>query len=168
MRSTGDSSSTWTFMEAVGLKSAGPSLSMRLLRGSRDVGNPCAVRELYRHPAFRLPFLRRYSAMTLAPFWILYRHGPDEVNPVTRRHEAEHLAQARRVGLLTFYGTYLWDWIRGLVRTRDLDAAYRQIRWEVEAYAAQDKASWPSECPDLPREGSSIAPSSRRHRRMNE
>ena len=132
------------------------------------MGNPCAVRELYRHPAFRLPFLRRYSAMTLAPFWILYRHGADEVNPVTRRHEAEHLAQARRVGLLTFYGTYLWDWIRGLVRTRDLDAAYRQIRWEVEAYAAQDKASWPSECPDLPREGSSIAPSSRRHRRMNE
>jgi hypothetical protein len=115
------------------------------------------VRELYRHPAFRLPFLRRFSAMTLAPFWILYRHGPDEVDPVTRRHEAEHLAQARRVGLLSFYGTYLWDWIRGLVRTRDLDAAYRQIRWEVEAYAAQDRASWPSECPDLPREGSSSA-----------
>ena len=111
------------------------------------------MREIYRHPAFRLPFLRRFSAMTLAPFWILYRQAPEDVNPVTRRHEAEHLAQARRVGLLTFYGTYLWDWVRGLVRTRDLDAAYRQIRWEVEAYAVQDDASWPAECSDLPAVG---------------
>ena len=117
--------------------------------------NLCAVRELYRHPAFRLPFLRRFSAMTLAPFWILYREGPESVNPVTRRHEAEHLAQARRVGLLTFYGTYLWDWIRGLARTRDLDAAYRQIRWEVDAYAAQHDLTWPNECPDL-RPGAAI------------
>jgi len=50
------------------------------------VENLCAVRELYRHPAFRLPFLRRFSAMTVAPFWILYREGPEDVNPVTRRH----------------------------------------------------------------------------------
>ncbi len=110
------------------------------------------VREIYRHPAFRLPFLRRFSAITLAPFWILYREGPAEVDPVTRRHEAEHLAQGRRVGLVTFYGTYLLDWMHGLARTRSLDAAYRQIRWEVEAYAAQHDASWPSECPDLPAE----------------
>ena len=107
------------------------------------------MRELYSHPAFRLPYLRRFSAMTLAPFWILYREEPAEVDPVTRRHEAEHVAQGRRVGLVTFYGTYLLDWIRGLVRTRNLDAAYRQIRWEVEAYAAQHEASWPPECPDL-------------------
>ena len=71
------------------------------------------------------------------------------MNPLTRRHEAEHLAQARRVGLTTFYATYLWDWCRGLVRTRSLDAAYRQIRWEVEAYAAQGDPRWPSECGDL-------------------
>ena len=126
------------------------------------------MREIYRHPAFRLPFLRRFSAMTLAPFWILYRQGPDEVNPVIRRHEAEHLAQARRVGLLTFYGTYLWDWIRGLVRTRDLDAAYRQIRWEMEAYAAQDDVSWPPECPDLPSQGNASESSPRQVRRMSE
>ena len=142
-------------MEAKGLKSPGPPLSIRLRPGGRDVENLCAVRELYRHPAFRLPFLRRFSAMTVAPFWILYREGPEDVNPVTRRHEAMHLAQARRVGLLTFYGTYLWDWIRGLARTRDLDAAYRQIRWEVDAYAMQHDLTWPTECPDL-RPGAAI------------
>jgi hypothetical protein len=108
------------------------------------------VRELYRHPAFRLPVLRRFSAITLAPFWILYREGLAEVDPLTRRHEAEHLAQARWVGLSTFYATYLWDWLRGLVRTRSLDAAYRQIRWEVEAYAAQRDPRGPRECADLP------------------
>jgi hypothetical protein len=37
------------------------------------------------------------------------------------------------------------------MRTRSLEAAYRQIRWEVEAYAAQDRPGWPAECPDLPR-----------------
>ncbi len=108
------------------------------------------MRELYRHPAFRLPFLRRFSAVTLAPFWILYRDDPENVDVLTRRHEAEHLAQARRVGPTTFYATYLWDWMRGLVRTRSLDAAYHQIRWEVEAYVAQDDPCWPRECADLP------------------
>jgi hypothetical protein len=120
------------------------------------VADRALVREIYRHPAFRLPFLRRFSAMTLAPFWILYRQGPEEVTAVLRRHEAEHLAQARRAGLLTFYGTYLWDWIRGLVRTRDLDAAYRQIRWEVDAYAAQHDPVWPTECADLHRTPSRV------------
>ena len=113
------------------------------------VAQPAGVREIYGHPAFRLPFLRRFSAVTLAPFWILYRDAEQAVNPLTRRHEAEHLAQARRVGLTTFYATYLLDWCRGLVRTRSLDAAYRQIRWEVEAYAAQGDPRWPSECGDL-------------------
>ena len=115
------------------------------------VSQKASVRELYAHPALRLPFLRRFSAMTLAPFCILYREPAEGVDPTTRRHEAEHLAQARRVGLGRFYATYLWDWVRGLVRTRSLDAAYRQIRWEVEAYAAQEDPCWPSECPDLRR-----------------
>lgn len=111
------------------------------------------VRELHRHPAFRLPFLRCYSALTLAPFFILYRDAAEDVDPLTRRHEAEHLAQARRVGLATFYATYLWDWLRGLARTRSLDAAYRQIRWEVLAHAAQHDPHWPAECADLAPDG---------------
>jgi len=132
------------------------------------MADPGAVREIYGHPAFRLPFLRRFSAMTLAPFWILYREAQDEVDRRTRRHEAEHLAQARRVGLITFYRTYLWDWIRGLVRTRSLDAAYRQIRWEVEAYATQRDVSWPPECSDLPSAGSSSKSSPRQVRPMRD
>jgi hypothetical protein len=108
------------------------------------------MREIYGHRAFRLPFLRRFSAITLAPFWILYREPADAVSPLTRRHEAEHLAQARRTGLPRFYATYVWDWARGLLRTRSLDAAYRGIRWEVEAYAAQHDPQWPQECADLP------------------
>ena len=107
------------------------------------------MREIYRHPAFKLPFLRRFTAMTLAPFAILYRDAPDQVDPRTRRHEAEHLAQARRVGLGRFYATYLLDWARGLLRTGSLEEAYRGIRWEVEAYAAQNDPRWPVECADL-------------------
>ena len=114
------------------------------------VAEKASVRELYAHPAFRLPFLRRFSAMTLAPFCILYRDAAEDVDPLTRRHEAEHLAQVRRTGVARFYATYLSDWHRGLVRTRSLHAAYREIRWEIEAYAAQDDPDWPRECADLP------------------
>jgi hypothetical protein len=141
---------------------------MRLRPAPRGVADLSVVRELYRHPAFRLPFLRRFSAMTLAPFWILYRDAPEQVDPLTRRHEAEHLAQARRVGLARFYATYLGDWVRGLVRTGSLDAAYRQIRWEVEAYAAQHEPSWPAECPDLRWEAASSDSVPRQARRMRE
>jgi hypothetical protein len=108
------------------------------------------MREIFQHPLFRLPYLRRFQGITLAPWWILYREPLERVDARTRRHEAEHLAQYRRSGFLPFYGTYLADWVRGLLRTRNLDAAYRQIRWEVLAYAAQDDPDWPAECADLP------------------
>jgi len=107
------------------------------------------MREIFRHPLFRLPYQRRFHAITLAPWAILYREAPEQVDVQTRRHEAEHLAQYRRAGFLHFYGTYLGDWIRGLFRTRSLEAAYRQIRWEVLAYHAQECTDWPTECGDL-------------------
>ena len=81
------------------------------------------------------------------------------VEQVLRRHEAEHVAQARRVGLVRFYATYLWDWLGGLVRTGSPDEAYRQIRWEVEAYAAQRDPGWPPECADLQRPPDAARPS---------
>lgn len=118
------------------------------------------MREVYRHRLFRLPFVSRFSALTLAPFWILYRDAEPAVDPLTRRHEAEHLAQARRVGLVHFYGTYLWDWGRGLLRTGSVELAYRQIRWEVAAYAAQHDPCWPAECADLRPQGPLRQPSS--------
>jgi hypothetical protein len=108
------------------------------------------MREIFRHPLFRLPYLRRFQGITLAPWAILYLGPPERVDVRTRRHEAEHLAQYRRAGFLHFYGTYLTDWVRGLLRTRSLDGAYRQIRWEVLAFAAQDCTDWPTECGDLP------------------
>jgi hypothetical protein len=107
------------------------------------------MRELFHHPLFQRPYLRRFQAMTLAPWWILYREPQERVDERTRRHEAEHLAQYRRSGFLHFYGTYLGDWARALLRTRSLEAAYREIRWEVVAYAAQDCQDWPTECGDL-------------------
>jgi hypothetical protein len=108
------------------------------------------MREVFGHWVFRLPFLRRFTAMTLAPWCIVYRDAREKVDGCTRRHEAEHLAQYRRVGFLRFYGTYLGDWLRGLWRTRSLEESYRAIRWEVMAYAVGEDAAWPPECCDLP------------------
>jgi len=38
------------------------------------------MREHFHHPLFRLPYLRRFQAMTLAPWWILYREPHERVD----------------------------------------------------------------------------------------
>ncbi len=59
-------------------------------------GKPAGVREIYGHPAFRLPFLRRFSAVTLAPFWILYREAAEQRS--TRAPDATRPSTWRRPG----------------------------------------------------------------------
>ena len=54
------------------------------------------------------------------------------------RHELAHVRQIARLGVLTFY----WRWLREYVanRRRGLTSyqAYRQISFEVEAFAAEE------------------------------
>ena len=48
-------------------------------------------------------------------------------------HEAVHTEQFRRTTSLGFWLLYLWQWLVGLVRTRNLYKAYREMGLEREA-----------------------------------
>lgn len=53
------------------------------------------------------------------------------------RHELAHVRQVRRHGLPGFLVRYVAEFLRHLWRTRSMDAAYRDISFEVEARAAE-------------------------------
>ena len=90
-------------------------------------------RFVYRSPLFRLPLLRRYSAICLGR-WIVCRQPEDEVSERLRAHELIHQRQMDRHGVVGFYSLYLFDYFRNLARYRNHDRAYRRIRFEIEAY----------------------------------
>ncbi|MBN4046807.1 DUF4157 domain-containing protein [bacterium AH-315-P07] len=54
-------------------------------------------------------------------------------------HELIHTQQFRKQGRLGFYGTYGFDYVKGLARSFNHDQAYRNIRQEKEAYEIGDR-----------------------------
>jgi len=82
----------------------------------------------------RIAKLLGYS-ITLFPF-ILYDGVPSDV---TRRHEFIHVEQIKRVGLVRFYVSYLFYYLRGRVKGLGHYDAYMAIPWEVEAYRRQNE-----------------------------
>ena len=82
---------------------------------------------------FRLPLLRNYSAITLLPFGVFFSGSQAEVDPRTLNHELVHVEQIERLGLLKFYVSYLWHYLKNLIKYRNHDLAYHNIPFEVEA-----------------------------------
>ena len=82
----------------------------------------------------RLVLMRGVAGLTLGRR-IYVAAGADVARSV--RHELVHVRQIARLGALTFY----WRWVREYFsnRRRGLtsDQAYRQISFEVEAFAAE-------------------------------
>lgn len=77
-----------------------------------------------------LSWVIRIWAITLFPF--VFCRG--EINEVTRRHETIHHKQYIETLVIGFLLIYLIDWIHGLIKYRNGAVAYRQIRFEQEAY----------------------------------
>ncbi len=63
------------------------------------------------------------------------------ITPRLLRHEMVHQEQIDREGLMKFYLVYLVDYARGLIKYRNHDQAYRQIRFEAEAFAREDEGT---------------------------
>lgn len=80
-----------------------------------------------------LPIGRKYYAINL--FGIVFAKG--EMSPQGRNHEYIHTLQQREMLFVGFYIWYLVEWLVGLCRYRDSHKAYRQIRFEKEAYCHQ-------------------------------
>ena len=100
-------------------------------------------RYLYRSLLFRLPLLRRYSAICLGR-WIVCKHTEAEIPEQLRRHEMVHQEQMDRHGVLNFYLLYLVDYARNLWRYRKHDLAYRNIAFEREAYEREKLPEMPA------------------------
>lgn len=80
-----------------------------------------------------MPVGRKYFAINL--FGIVFAKG--QLDAVSRNHEYIHTLQQREMLFIGFYIWYLVEWLIGFCRYRDSHKAYRQIRFEREAYAHQ-------------------------------
>jgi hypothetical protein len=70
-------------------------------------------------------------AITLFPFII----SSEEMSEEILNHETIHIHQQKELFVVFFYMLYVWDYMRGLIKFRDKELAYRNIRFEQEAYA---------------------------------
>ena len=81
----------------------------------------------------KLAKLFRVEAITLWPF--IFVADSKENCPVwLLEHEQVHIEQQIRWLIIPFYMVYLYDYFKGRLKGYDHDAAYRLIRFEVEAY----------------------------------
>jgi len=78
-------------------------------------------------------FVVDIAALTLYPFIISTEKMPEELF----RHESIHITQQKELFVVFFYMLYGWDYLKGLIKFRDKELAYRRIRFEQEAYAHQ-------------------------------
>jgi hypothetical protein len=82
-------------------------------------------------------FLRAISlvvdivAITLYPFII----SREEMSEDLLRHESIHIAQQKELFVVFFYLLYGWDYLKGFIKFKDKELAYRRIRFEQEAYS---------------------------------
>ena len=71
------------------------------------------------------------TAITLFPFIV----SRDEMSDDVLQHETIHLLQQKELFVVFFYMLYVWDYLKGMVKYKNKEKAYFQIRFEQEAYA---------------------------------
>ena len=77
------------------------------------------------------PVPRGADAITIGHVISVRRHAVSSAYLL--RHELVHVRQWRRYGAVGFGVRYLGDYLRHRLRGRDHKAAYRRIRFEIEA-----------------------------------
>jgi len=75
----------------------------------------------------------RAEAVTIFPF-IFVRSRQLQQDSVLLNHERIHLAQALELLVIPFYIWYVLEFLWHYLQYRNFDKAYRQIRFEREAY----------------------------------
>lgn len=82
-----------------------------------------------------IPF-KGYKAINL--FELIFVRKGCTFTPVDLNHEKIHSAQMRELLYIGFYLWYLFEWLFLLIKYQDTHKAYRNIRFEKEAYAHED------------------------------
>ena len=85
----------------------------------------------------------RFAAITFGEC-VTFASYEAYLDPNIRRHELIHVAQWRRVGVLVFSWNYLRDYTRGRLKGLKHFEAYREIRYEAEAYLCEHDKRFPS------------------------
>lgn len=80
----------------------------------------------------KLKLLNRTNIVGITLFPFIFVRG--NVSKRTLNHEKIHIQQQLELLVIPFYLIYLWDYLVGLVKYRDKDLAYENIRFEKEAY----------------------------------
>ena len=73
-------------------------------------------------------------AITLFPFIV----SSEDLDELTMNHELIHFEQQKELYLVGFYFLYVYDYLKGVVKYKDKEEAYRKIRFEQEAYSNED------------------------------
>ncbi len=69
--------------------------------------------------------------------WPFVLYADKEPDTVVQNHEAIHLAQIKRVGVMRFYASYLHEYALGRIAGKTHNDAYLDISFEQEAYNNQ-------------------------------
>lgn len=83
-----------------------------------------------------LPRLLRVNGITVYPFILLRYSKPIDKDVI--KHELIHAEQVENIGWFSFYFSYLFYFLAGLLRYKDKRRAYFQIPYEIEAYKLQE------------------------------
>jgi hypothetical protein len=77
-----------------------------------------------------LSWFIKIKAITIFPFIFIDGKG----NKKLVNHEKIHIEQYKELFIIGFLILYLYDWLKNLIVYRDLNLAYKNIRFEKEAY----------------------------------
>lgn len=76
--------------------------------------------------------LRGFKAINL--FGVLFVRKGASMTDVDINHESIHTAQIKELWYVFFYLWYVAEWVRNLLKYQDAHTAYREIKFEREAY----------------------------------
>lgn len=84
-----------------------------------------------------IPF-QGFIAMNLFGFLFVRKDLKDKVNERVINHESIHTAQMKEMLYIFFYIWYLIEWFINVFRFLEFHEAYRNIKFEKEAFTYQD------------------------------
>ena len=84
-----------------------------------------------------------FIAMNLFGCLFVRQDEKEKLSEITINHEAIHTAQIKEMWYIFFYIWYLFEWIyRVLFIYEDFHDAYRNLKFEKEAYDNQDNLDY--------------------------
>lgn len=78
-----------------------------------------------------IPF-KGFKAINL--FGVLFVRKGASITDVDINHESIHTAQIKELWYVFFYLWYVAEWVKNLFKYKDSHTAYREIKFEREAY----------------------------------